>query len=242
MNGNFGNYGEPFYADGKYTVKERLDLLSLLPQHVLCNSILEIGCADGTNLKFFAHHLKVPLSKCEGVDICMPSNQVEDEIKFTHSSVEAYILNSSKKFDLILLSDVLEHLYNPWRVLSQLKDLLTQSGHLLISVPNIQNLQYLNAVNSGNFYYQKTGLFDETHIRFFSFTALKNYLAEIDFRVLRNSWRPDLSLQSMRSGIEAAIRENNYANLQISNLGINISDVTLDEYFGQQILICATHE
>ncbi|WP_415065498.1 methyltransferase domain-containing protein [Polynucleobacter necessarius] len=141
-----------------------------------------------------------------------------------------------------MLSDVLEHLYNPWRVLSQLKDLLTQSGHLLISVPNIQNLQYLNAVNSRNFYYQKTGLFDETHIRFFSFTALKNYLAEIDFRVLKNGWRPDLSLQSIRSGIETEIRENNYANLQIGNLEINISDATLDEYFGQQILICATHE
>ncbi|WP_114651658.1 hypothetical protein [Polynucleobacter necessarius] len=96
MNGNFGNYGEPFYADGKYTVKERLDLLSLLPQHVLCNSILEIGCADRTNLKFFAHHLKVPPSKCEGVDICMPSNQAEDEIKFTHSSVEALSLTLQK--------------------------------------------------------------------------------------------------------------------------------------------------
>ena len=67
-------------------------------------------------------------------------------------------------------------------MLTQLKSKLATKGCILISVPNLQNLNYLNAVNSGEFNYTSSGLFDETHVRFFSLKTLSNYLED----VLRN--------------------------------------------------------
>lgn len=242
MNGNFANYGETFCIDGRYTVKERSDLFSLLPKKFSCKSILEVGCADSTNLRYFAKNLHVPLINCEGVDICRSSGQKNDEIFFNHSSIEAFLLRSSKKFDLVLLSDVLEHLYNPWKVLSEMRGLMNPSGHLLISVPNLQNLNYLNAVNSGNFFYQATGLFDETHIRFFSAIVLKRYLHDAGYSIVSEGWRPDHSLDAMRCDIQHALRGAESAAVKIGNLTLEVSEDSVNNYFGQQVLICARYE
>jgi SAM-dependent methyltransferase len=165
--GQFGKYGETFSVNGRYTVKERVDLLDILPTNNIFNSILELGTADGSNLKFFSKKLGVPLGKSLGIDICSSESSSALGLNFIHCSIEDYLLRSNEKFDLILLSDVLEHLYNPWKVLLDVKSRMSAQGKLLISVPNLQNLNYLTAVNSGNFFYQSTGLFDETHIRFF---------------------------------------------------------------------------
>ena len=167
MIGDFGKYGEIFNISGRYSVKERQDLLDLVPENLPCQSILELGCADGTNLNFFSKKLNVQQNKCVGVDICAGPPGNTDQINFVHSSIEDFLSSCTDQFDLILLSDVLEHLYNPWKVLTDVRSLLSRSGCLLISVPNFQNLNYLSAINSGNFVYQSTGLFDETHIRFF---------------------------------------------------------------------------
>lgn len=61
MIGNFANYGEIFCIDGRYTVKERSDLFSPLPEGFSCDSILEVGCADSTNLRYFAKSLDTPI-------------------------------------------------------------------------------------------------------------------------------------------------------------------------------------
>lgn len=242
VNGNFADYGQTFSIEGRYTVKERVDLFSLLPVGASYRSILEVGCADGTNLQYFAKCLNVPIEQCVGLDICDSPTKSNKGIHFIHSPIESYILSCPRKFDLILLSDVLEHLYNPWKVLSGIKDLLNPFGHLLISVPNLQNLNYLNAVNSGDFFYQKTGLFDETHIRFFSEKVLKKYLLDAGFSLVNKGWRPDQSLQVIENDIRRALNEMEFVNFKIGNLIIEISKLSIDGYFGQQVLMCATHE
>ena len=242
MIGKFANYGEIFFVDGKYSVKERSDLFSLLPEGFSCNSILEIGCADSTNLRYFAKKLNTPLANCEGVDICYSADQNNNDIYFHHSSVEDYLIDCTKKFDLVLLSDVLEHLYNPWKVLAEIRQLMNPLGHLLISVPNLQNLNYLNAVNSGEFFYKATGLFDETHIRFFSAVVLKQYLRDAGFSLVSEGWRPDQSLAIIRNDIQLALRGNKSASIKFGNLTLDISEDSINKYFGQQVLICAAYE
>ena len=51
--GQFNDYGELIHLQEKYIVKQRQDLLLLLPTNRTYNSIIEFGCADGTNLSFF---------------------------------------------------------------------------------------------------------------------------------------------------------------------------------------------
>lgn len=71
-------------------------------------------------------------------------------------------------FDLVLLLDVLEHLYDPWRVIAQLHDLLPVGGHLLASIPNVQNYRTIIWAATGTWRYRGLGLLDRTHLRFFT--------------------------------------------------------------------------
>lgn len=125
-----------------------------------------MGCDNGANLVFFARKLGIRLENVLGVDICAEEQGVSS-INILHSSLENYLKSENRCFDIILLSDVLEHIYNPWKVLSEIKSRLSPDGVLLISVPNIENIRCLELVASGRFYYTETGLTDETHIRFF---------------------------------------------------------------------------
>ena len=46
-------------------------------------------------------------------------------------------LQSKRKFDHIIFADVLEHLYDPYKVLKESVALLKDDGTILISIPNI---------------------------------------------------------------------------------------------------------
>ena len=54
-----------------------------------------------------------------------------------HASIEALISKKPKRFDLVTLMHVLEHLEHPIQVLTQIREmLLAEDGLLLIEVPN----------------------------------------------------------------------------------------------------------
>lgn len=78
----------------------------------------------------------------------------------------------NKKFDYIIFADVLEHLYNPWEVLSSVKNVLKPDGNVLISVPNIAHNSVLIDLLNNKFEYREVGLLDNTHIRFFTQPSL----------------------------------------------------------------------
>jgi SAM-dependent methyltransferase len=239
--GNFSEYGHRIDVGGKYVVKQRQDLLSLLPVDRNYESIIEFGCADGANLLYFSDILKIQKPNVFGVDICASKESDYDGINFVHMSAEEYLTNSNKTFDLVLLSDVLEHIYNPWKVLTQLKSILKPNGFILISVPNLQNLKYISSVISGGFNYSQNGLFDETQIRFFSLSTLSTYLEELDFKIFRSSFRPDNSLKEIRNLSILECEKKGFIDLKFENFSIRVDDTNLDLYTGQQILICATH-
>ena len=83
---------------------------------------------------------------------------------------------NKKKFKYIIFSDILEHVYDPLRVLRDYLPLLTDDGKLLISLPNALN--WLNRLYFmlGMFNYEMTGTMDRTHIRFFTFRTAKKML------------------------------------------------------------------
>ncbi|PUE49764.1 class I SAM-dependent methyltransferase [Limnohabitans sp. 2KL-51] len=238
--GQFNDYGELIHLQKKYFVKQRQDLLSLLPTNRSYNSIIEFGCADGTNLSFFSEKLNIPHDQIFGVDICS-SIENNNKFKFFHKSAEEFLSQDKNSYELILLSDVLEHIYNPWKMLTQLKSKLATKGCILISVPNLQNLNYLNAVNSGEFNYTSSGLFDETHVRFFSLKTLSNYLEDLGYTILKTSFRPDHSLSKIQQAAQTHLLENNHLDIKLNNLTVRLDKNNINLYMGQQVLICATY-
>ena len=68
-------------------------------------------------------------------------------------------------FDAVLCGDVLEHLRDPWATLRSLGAL---GGRVVLSVPNIGHWTARRALLRGRFPYAEHGLFDRTHLRFFT--------------------------------------------------------------------------
>ena len=70
----------------------------------------------------------------------------------------------------------LEHLKQPERVLRACRDLLTPTGRLLISVPNVGYCGLIAELMQGEFEYRPEGLLDRTHLRFFTRRSLARFL------------------------------------------------------------------
>lgn len=236
-------YGQKFHiAHANYKVKPRCDLFELIDSHP--KRICEIGCADGTNLTEVSKYLGYPIDKGNlfGVDIVADGScENYQNFQFIHQTAEEFLeAYHDAPFDLIILSDVVEHLYNPWMFMKKLKKLVTPHGRVLISVPNIQNLQYINGTVSGSFNYANTGLFDVTHIRFFSVETLTQLLEVNGYRVVSQTFRPDFSLQKLRAHVDQQFSKSDHASITFGNVSIDATRSQIDRYFSQQILISCT--
>lgn len=100
--------------------------------------LLDVGCGPGSFLRL----AKCVGYKVAGIDVSHVAVKVATKFGLSDAyvmSVEELLSQSwQRRFDIICLFDVLEHLENPVSVLSGLKKLLKQSGYLVCTVPSYQ--------------------------------------------------------------------------------------------------------
>lgn len=85
-------------------------------------------------------------------------------------------------FDVIVFADILEHLIHPENVLYGLKKYLSDSGYIIISIPNVANWQVRLNLLLGRFEY-KPGIVDGGHLRFFTLRTIRKMLERCGYRV-----------------------------------------------------------
>ena len=98
-------------------------------------NILNFGAGNGENIKM--------LSKYGFVFIYEPHLETQKYLRIKYKNKKKYkILNKldNKKFDLIVLLDVLEHIKNDKNQIKKLTTNLSKKGHMLITVPAYQFL------------------------------------------------------------------------------------------------------
>jgi SAM-dependent methyltransferase len=81
-----------------------------------------------------------------------------------------------ESFDHVVFGDVLEHLYEPERVLKQAADRLRPGGSAVLCIPNVQHWTVFLQLLRGSWPQQDSGLFDRTHIRWFALADMKKLL------------------------------------------------------------------
>jgi len=87
-------------------------------------------------------------------------------------------------FDYIVLGDGLEHLYNPWKTLNQLKGYLSSSGFIIASIPNISYWEILkDLILFNRWEYQEEGILDKAHLRFFTKRSMVEMMNKAGFEV-----------------------------------------------------------
>ncbi|UQX87557.1 methyltransferase domain-containing protein [Jatrophihabitans telluris] len=86
-------------------------------------------------------------------------------------------------FDVVIFGDVLEHLRDPLPVLRSTRRLLAAGGSVLLSTPNIAHGDVRLALLHGQFRYNKLGILDETHTRFFTAESLVSFARDAGFEI-----------------------------------------------------------
>jgi 2-polyprenyl-3-methyl-5-hydroxy-6-metoxy-1,4-benzoquinol methylase len=96
------------------------------------------------------------------------------------------------RFDALIFSDVLEHVYDPLGVLEKYLVFVKPGGRAFISVPNMVVWTNRLKLMFGCIRYADTGVMDRTHIRFFTFDTGKELVAAAGCSVDRVASTPYL--------------------------------------------------
>lgn len=152
----------------------RQELVSLVD--VEAKQILELGCGYGATgraikLRQDANVIGLELDPEAAAiaETCIDQVVVAD--------LDSYRFEwEAGSFDTIIAGDVIEHLKDPWRVLSEIRRLLKPNGQVVVSIPNIANHDIIQQLANGVFNYTDAGLLDRTHLHFFT---RKTFLATL---------------------------------------------------------------
>lgn len=151
--------------------------------------ILDVGCATGINGKYLKDEgfaAKVIGIELDSSMAAEAKGHLDEVIIGNIEDDFIYDKLLGEYFDYILLGDVLEHLYDPWSVLNRLKLLLTSNGKLIISLPNIQHIELLMSVYiQGKWPYNDRGIFDKTHLRWFTHKNILELEERCNIRILK---------------------------------------------------------
>ena len=161
---NYDKKGADYYSN------IRLDLINLIDKQCQNLKVLEIGAAYGETLYYLKQNNIA--TEVVGVDLFEDKNNKQNYKpldNFIFGNIEEIELPQYENyFDLILLPDVLEHLYEPSKVLEKTKKYLNANGKIIVSMPNIRHYSAITKIFlKGDFSYEESGIFDYTHLRFY---------------------------------------------------------------------------
>ena len=89
--------------------------------------------------------------------------------------------------DALIMSEVIEHLENPWECLKALVPCLRPGGQIIASSPNVSHHSLIRSLVAGRFDYTQEGIMDRTHLRWFtprSYRALFETSGCVDIKMM----------------------------------------------------------
>jgi SAM-dependent methyltransferase len=95
-----------------------------------------------------------------------------------------------RRFDFIIFSHILEHLYDPLAAINNYLPFLKDSGRLIVSVPNVAVWSNRIKFLFGGFTYKDTGIMDKTHVRFFTLRSATALLRASGCSIVRVDYTP----------------------------------------------------
>jgi methionine biosynthesis protein MetW len=170
---------EAKHADGSSHEQLRRWLAERSPGRVL-----DLGCSDGQlaqRLRARGHHVT-------GVDLVARNGVKERVDRFVEADLEQGVPpDVGESFDVVVAADVLEHVRSPKRILEDVRSLLAPGGSLLVSLPNFGHWYPRTRVALGRFDYDRRGILDKDHVRFFTRRSFERLVTDAAFRVVRRS-------------------------------------------------------
>lgn len=152
----------------------------ILKKYKSHGTLLDIGCSYGFYLNIFRRKGY----RCFGIDpLKRPVDYAKKTLRLSVKQTNLENLNGRKKYDVITLFDVLEHLPNPQETIQKIKKILNKDGIIIFQTPNYQSLM---SRFTGNRWFW---LLVPQHLFLYSVHSLKFLLNKNGFSILEiYSW------------------------------------------------------
>ena len=153
------------------------------------SNVLDVGCGDGElgealkkNKNSIVYGIEISEAsvaeagkKIDKAYLCdIVNEEIPKELKNT-------------KFDYIIITEVLEHLMEPEKLLEKVKILMNKETELIITVPNVLFWKNRLKIFFGQFDYTETGLMDKGHIHFFTWKSLQNMYGNCGYETIETN-------------------------------------------------------
>lgn len=154
--------------DASYFTNPRADFVDLLPADPKAR-ILELGCGGGATGELALRTGKA--GYYVGIEAFEPmaerARTVLSDV-YTGDVERLDLPPELSGFDVLIMSEVLEHLTNPEAVVERLTRALKPGALVLASSPNICHWQNIMSLLKGRFEYTDSGMMDRTHLKWFT--------------------------------------------------------------------------
>ncbi len=166
------------------------DLLALIPKNA--KTIVEVGCSSGA----LAREYKKINSNCQYLGVECVAEYAKLAERYCDSvfvadieSVDEMFLRDTLAGDCWIFGDALEHLKNPWALLSKIRKNIPDHGSIVACIPNAQHWSIQARLSCGDFRYEDSGLLDRTHIRWFTRLTIIEMFRDAGFKIVEGSPR-----------------------------------------------------
>jgi 2-polyprenyl-3-methyl-5-hydroxy-6-metoxy-1,4-benzoquinol methylase len=144
--------------------------------------VLDLGCSGGAlgdELRRAGHHVT-------GIDIAERDGVRARVDHFIQGDLEGGIpAGAAGEYDVIVAADVLEHTRRPDQLLDDIRRHLRPGGAVVASIPNFAHWYPRVRVAFGTFDYDRRGILDRGHMRFFTRRSFERLAREHGFAVRR---------------------------------------------------------
>lgn len=172
----------PNYALKRSSLSSHSQILDLVGPEP--RSVLDVGCGQGE----LGHLLRQRGHYVVGIDAEAPEFEIDEFIQ--RDLADGLPLDDDRRFDVVILADVLEHMADPLRLVRDAAQRLAPLGRILVSLPNAVHWSVRAQVLAGRFDYTNKGIMDRGHLRFFTRNSAERLFADAGLRVIEKRTTP----------------------------------------------------
>jgi len=163
----------------------RSEMVEFLPPGA--TAVLDVGCSSG----FFGGELRKRHEQIRliGIDpnetAVRLARAIYDEVIVGSFPLAQNRLPDGERYDAISFNDVLEHMACPEVALTAARDLLSPTGVIVASIPNIRHISVLGPlIVRDEFRYRDSGILDRTHLRFFTARSIRRLFDSSGWQIM----------------------------------------------------------
>ena len=172
------NENNKYYDESiKIDINDTNNTHAIIAKYVKDKTVcLDVGCGAGYTGLLLKNDKKcsvygIDIDK-EALKIAKKKKVYEDVYNFSVTDYKSnkYLefFQNTLKFDYIIFADVLEHVVDPGELIYRFSKKLNAGGKILISIPNVAHMDICTNIINRTFNYNKIGILDNTHLRFFT--------------------------------------------------------------------------